>query len=103
MKKDNEVDKSGTEAAAASMSLPSNASLLSPRSSTTRTHSSTGNTKQFKQICFAYNEIRPCDSNAHNESELGVCEFKSAGDRLMDAIRETNTVDLLTENVKIRM
>ena len=36
---------------------------------------------------------------------MGVCEFKSVGDQLIDAanaIGKTNTVDLLTENVKIR-
>ena len=104
--KDNKVDKPGTEAAAASTSLQSDTSLLSPRSSTTRTRSCTGNTKQFEQICFVCNEIRPCDSNAYNEDELGVCEFKSAGDWLMDAanaIAEANTIALLTENVKIWM
>ena len=52
LKKDNEADKHGMEAAAASTSLPLDASLVSLRSSTTRTHSSTGNTKQFEQICF---------------------------------------------------
>ena len=40
LKKDKEADKSGTETAAASMSLPSDVSLLRSRSSTTRTHSS---------------------------------------------------------------
>ena len=106
LKKDNEVDKPGAEAAAASTSFPSDAYLLSPRSSTTRTRSSTGNIKQFEQICFACNEICPCDSNAYEEGKLGVCEFKSAGDRLMDtanAIGEINTVDLVTKSVKIRM
>ena len=106
LKKDNEADKLGTEAAAASTLLPSDASLLGPRSSTTTTHSSTGNRKLFEQICFVYNEIRPCNSTAYNEGELRVCEFKSAGDWLMDAanaISKTNTVDLFTENVKIRM
>ena len=52
----------------------SDASLLSPRSSTTRTHSSIGNIKQFEQICFVCSEISPRDFNAYNESELGVCE-----------------------------
>ena len=36
---------------------------------------------------------------------MGVCEFKSVGDQLMDAanaIGKTNTNDLLTENVNIR-
>ena len=103
LKKDNEADKPGTEVASASTLLPSDATLLNPRS--TRTRSSTRNTKQFEQICFVCNEIRPCDSNAYNEGKLGVCKFKSAGDWLMDvnAIAGTNTVDLLTENVKIWM
>ena len=106
LKKDNEADKPGSEAAAASTLLPLDESLLSPRPSTTRTHCSTGNTKQFEQISFACNEICPCGFNAYNEIELGVCEFKSAGDWLNDAensIGETNTVNLLTKNVKIRM
>ena len=63
-----------------------------------------GTQKQFEQICFACNEICPCDSNGYNEGELGVCEFKSAEDWLLDAanaIGRINTVDLLTENVKI--
>ena len=47
LKKGNVVIKSGVEAAAASKSLPSNASLLSSISSTTETHSRTGNTKEF--------------------------------------------------------
>ena len=66
---------------------------MSPRYGTTRTRSSTGNTKQFEQICFVCNEIRPCNSNAYNEGKLEVCEFKSAGDQLMDAtnaISKTN-------------
>ena len=87
MKKGNVVDKPGVEAAAASKSLPSNASLLSSRSSTTRTHSSTGNTKEFRQICFSCNEIRTCNSNGYNKGELGACEFKSSGDRFMDAVK----------------
>ena len=77
--------------------------LLSPRSSTTRTPSSSGNTKQFEQTCFACNEIHPCNSNAYSEGELGVCELNSAGDCLMDAanaIGEPNTLNLLTENLK---
>ena len=106
LKKDNEADKSGTEAAAASTSFPSDASVLSARSSTTRTCSTTGNIKQCEQICFVCNEIRPCDSSAYNGCELGVCEFKSVGNQLMDAanaIGDTNTVDLLTENIKIKI
>ena len=85
LKKDNEADKSGTEAATASTSIPLDVSLLSPRSSTTRTPASTGNTKQFEQICFGYTEICPCGTNAYHEGKFGVCEFKSAVDRLMDA------------------
>ena len=65
-KKDNEADTPGAEAAAASKLIPSYSSLLSPRSSTTRTHSSTENTKQFERICFFCNEIRPCDSNSYS-------------------------------------
>ena len=93
MKKDNEAVKPGAEAGAVSTSIPSDASLLSPRSITTRTRSSTENTKQFEQICFVCNEILPCDSNAYNAGGLGVYEFKSAGDQLMsaaNAIGETN-------------
>ena len=52
---------------------------------TIRSYSSTGNRKQFEQICFVCNEIRPCDPNAYNESGLRICELKSAGDWLMDA------------------
>ena len=106
LKKGNEADKPGAEVASASTLLPSDATLLSPRSSTTRTRSSSRNTKQFEQICFVCNEIRPWDSNAYNEGKLGVCKFKSAEYWLMDAVNaiaETNTVDLLTENVKIWM
>lgn len=43
--KKNEADKSGIEAAAPSVSLPSDEFLLGPRSSATRTHSSNDNTK----------------------------------------------------------
>ena len=68
--KENEADKSGTEAAAASTSLPSDAFLLGLRSSTVRTHSSTENTKQFEEICFPSNKIRPCDSSPYNKGEL---------------------------------
>ena len=106
LKKDNEADKSGTEAAAAPTSLPSDASLLSPRSSTTRSHSSTGSRKQFEQICFVCNEIRPCDPNAYNESGLGVCELKSAGDWLMDAasaIGETNDLYVAKQRLIIHI
>ena len=78
----NEADKPGAEAAAASTWFLSDASLLCPRSSTSWTRSSNGNTKQFEQICFAYNEIRLCDSNVHNKGKWVVCEFKSAGDDL---------------------
>ena len=94
LKKDNEADKPGTEAAVVSTSFPLDVPFLSGRSSATRNHSSTGNTKQFwinwykfrtEQICFICNKIRPCDCSAYNDNELGVCEFKSAGDRLMDA------------------
>ena len=88
LKKDNKAEKPGAEAAAASTSLPSDACLLSPRTTTTRTHSSTRNTKQFKQICFACNEINPCHSSAYNEGEFGICEYKSAGDRLIDTVNE---------------
>ena len=106
LKKGNESDKSGAEAAAASMSFPSDAPLVSARSSTTRTHSSTGNKKQFEKICFACNEIHPYDFNVYNEGELRVCEFKSdSGDLLMDAanaIGKTNTVNLLKENVEVK-
>ena len=56
LKKDNEADKPGTEGAAASMLLPSDASLLSGRSSPTTTHSSNRNKKQFEKICFIYNK-----------------------------------------------
>ena len=65
-----------------------------------------GTQKQFEQICFACNEICPCDSNGYNEGELRVREFKSAGDWLLDAanaISRINTVVLPTENVKIWM
>ena len=79
LKKDNEADKPGTELAAASISPPSDESLLNPRSSTTRTCSSTGNTKLFEQICFVFNEIRLCDSNGYKKGGWGVCEFNSPG------------------------
>ena len=95
LKKGNVADKPGVEAAAALKSLPSNVSLLSSRSSTTRTHSSTGNTKEFGQICFSCNEIRTCNSNAYNKGELGVCEFKSVGDRFMDAAKATDETNYL--------
>ena len=52
LKKDNEADKPGAEAGAALTSLPSDASLVSPRSSTTRTHSRTGNTKTVRTNLF---------------------------------------------------
>ena len=68
--KKNKADKSGTEAAAASTSLPSDAFLLGLRSSTIRTNSSTENTKQFEQICFPSNEIRPYNSSPYNKGEL---------------------------------
>ena len=72
MKKDNKVGESSVEAAAASTSIPS-ASLLRPRSSTARTtRSSNENTKQFQQICFVYNEIRPYNSIACNKGVWGV-------------------------------
>ena len=69
LKKDNEADKPGTEAAVASTSFPLDAPFLSGKSSTTRNHSSTGNTKQFEQICFICNKIRPCDCSAYNDDE----------------------------------
>ena len=56
VKKDNEADKPGAEAAGVSTSLQSDASLLSSRSSTARTHSRTGNTNEFAQICFTRSE-----------------------------------------------
>ena len=87
LKKDNEADKASTKAATGSTSLRSDTSLLSSRSSTNRTHSRTGNTKEFEQICSACNEICPCDSHAQEEGALGVCEFKSAGDRLIIVYR----------------
>ena len=91
LKKDNEADKHGTEAAAASTSLRLDGSLVSLRSSTTRTHSSTGNTKQFEQIFVLFcSEIRPCDSSPYNKGGWGVCKFKSAGDWLMNAV---NAID----------
>ena len=90
LKKDNEADKHGMEAAAASTSLPLDASLVSLRSSTTRTHSSTGNTKQFEQICLFCGEICPCNSSPYNKGGCGVCKFKSAGDWLMNAV---NAID----------
>ena len=89
LKKDNETDLPGAEAATTLTSLPLDASLLSLRSSTTRTQSSTGNTKQFEQIYLTCNKICPCDSNAYNEGGWGVCEFKSARDRLMGAPNAT--------------
>ena len=52
LKKDNEADKPGAEAGAALTSLPSDASLVNPRSSTTRTHSRTGNTKTVRTNLF---------------------------------------------------
>ena len=76
LKKGNEADKPSTEAA----------SFLSPKSRTIRTCSSTGNTKQIEQICFVCNEIHPCYSNAYNEGGWVICELKSAGDQLMDAV-----------------
>ena len=87
LKKDNEVDNPSMEATT-STSILSDPPLLSPKS----TRSSTGNTKQFQRICVC-DVIRPCDSNTYNEGGLGVCEFTSAADRLMDAanaIGETN-------------
>ena len=79
LRKDNEANKPGTELAAASTSLPSDASLLNPRYNTTRTCSSTASTKLFEQIYFVFNEIRLCDCNAYKKGGLGVGEFKSAG------------------------
>ena len=74
LKKNNEANKLGTETAAASTLLPWDAYLFSPRSSTIITHLSNGNTKQFEKICFVSNYIRPYDSTAYNNGELGVCE-----------------------------
>ena len=77
---------------------------MGPRSSTSKIHSSTGNTKQFERICLACNKIGPCNFNVFSEGYLGAFELESARDWLMDAanaISETNTVDLLAENRKI--
>ena len=93
LKKDNEADKPDAEAAAASTLLPSDASLVNPRSSATITRSDIGNIKLFEEICFVSNEIHLCNSNAYNKGRWGVCEYKSAVDQLMDvanAIGKTN-------------
>ena len=106
LKNDNGADKPGTEAAAASTLLPLNTSLLNPRSNKTRTHSSTGNTKKFEQICFPSHEKCPCDSHAYNEDELGVCEFKSEREWLTGAANtsgERNSVNIIAENVRTRI
>ena len=71
LKKNNEANKLVAEAAAASM--------LSPRSSTTRNCSS--------------NEIRPYHWNIYNVCGSGVYEFKSAGDQLMDAVNANGEIN----------
>ena len=53
-----------------------------------RTRSTTGNTTQFAQICFICNEIRSCDVNKFREGGLGVCEFESAAERLLQLISQ---------------
>ena len=106
LKKDNEADKPGTEAAVASTSFPLDAPFLSGKSSTTRNHSSTGNAKQFEQICFICNKIRPCDCSAYNDDEW---EFVNSKVQEIDwwmlrmRLPKQNTVDLVTENGKIWM
>lgn len=67
--------------------------MLSQRFSITRTCLSTRNTKQFEQVCFVFNEIRPCDSNAYNKRRLGVCEFKSAADWLIDTANSIGEIN----------
>ena len=91
LKKDKETGKFGAEAAVASTSIPLDGSLFSQQYSRTRTHPSTGNTKQF-EICFDCNEIRPGDSETHKKGGLGVREFKNVGDWLIavNTIVETN-------------
>ena len=71
LKKSNEANKLVAEAATASM--------LGPRSSTTRTCSG--------------NEIRPCHWNIYNMRGSGVYEFKSAGDQLMDAVNANGEIN----------
>ena len=68
LKKDNDADQHSIEATGASTLLPWDASLMSSISSTSRNHSSTGNTKQFEKNCFAYNKIRLCDFNHFSEA-----------------------------------
>ena len=68
--------------------------------------STTGNTKQLEQICFIYNEIRPCDSYAYKKGGWEVCEFKSEGERLMDAantIGETNDLYVAKQRLIIHI
>ena len=43
-------------------------------------------TKQFERLCFVCTEIRSCYPNGYNESGWGVCEFKRAGERLINAV-----------------
>ena len=96
--KDNEADKGGTEGARISTNTRS--------SSTTCNSFRHWKHKTVSTNFFVCSEIRRCDSSVYNEGELGVTEFKGPRGRLMDvvnAIAETNTVDLLTESVKIRM
>ena len=50
------------------------------------TRSVTGNTIQFEHICFVCNVVRPCDDNPYSEGVLGVCEFSSAANRLIEAV-----------------
>ena len=96
--KDNEADKRGTEGARISTNTR--------RSSTTCNSFRHWKHKTVSTNFFVCSEIRRCDSSVYNKGELGVTEFKGPRGPLMDvvnAIAETNTVDLLTESVKIRM
>ena len=73
-------------------------------SSSVKTRSATGNTKQFQYICFACDTVRPCDSNPYNEGGLGVCEFSTAEQQLLDAAnRIDDSSDLFKQKAKQRL
>ena len=96
--KDNEADKRGAEGARISTNAR--------RSRSTCNSFRHWEHKTVSTNFFVCSEIRRCDSSVYNEGELGVTEYKGPRGRLMDvanAIAATNTVDLLTESVKIWM
>ena len=101
LKKGNEADNLGVEAAATSTSLPSDASEQPEQ-----LVKALGTQNISNKVCFVCIEIRPHDSNAYNKGGWGVCEYKSAGDRLMDAanaISETNDLYVAKQRLIIHI